>query len=124
MLLAHNHNYIVVNKDGLSVYSLGSKQKQVIVDDYGFSNVLHSLESCNYLKLEKYNNLVFYCSNKERQEIAVEQEYKEDYADKSSFHTRFEQIYKVKLWRARLREIMLIFSLYVTRTMSQLFEII
>ena len=58
-LLKKTHNFIVLNKDGIGVYSLGSRHKQVLIDDNGAEKVLHSLEGYNFLKIEKYNNIVF-----------------------------------------------------------------
>lgn len=104
ILLTPNFNYVILNKDGLSVYSLGNIQKQMIIDDKGQQNVVHSLESCNYLKLEKYNNLVYLCSSKTGKEIAIEEEYN----DKLMKSTKFQSIYKVKIWTVTLRELLLI----------------
>ena len=41
-----------------------------------------------------------------------------------NYFTKFEFIYKVKIWRATLRELLLIYSLYLTKNLGQLFEII
>jgi len=86
----------------MGVVALGSIQKQIITDDEGNERMLHSLESCNYLKLEEDNHLLFNCSKEEKIEISILEEYTKDN------ETKFFDIYKVKIWKITLRELLLI----------------
>jgi len=44
-MLQANHNFIIVNKEGMGVVALGARQKQIFNDDKGNERMLHSLES-------------------------------------------------------------------------------
>ena len=76
MLLNHNHNFIIVNKEGMSVVSLGDQQKQEFCDDQGNRRMLHNLESYNHFKLESDNHLVYNCTKPEKNEIMIQEEYR------------------------------------------------
>lgn len=61
-LLSKNKDFITVNKAGMQVLSLGSNEKRPIKSADGFDRMIHSLESCNFLKVEPGNYLLFECS--------------------------------------------------------------
>ena len=53
-----NNDYIILNKSGINVISLATKAtKREITDHNGAPRVLHSLESCAFLKLDPWNHL-------------------------------------------------------------------
>lgn len=58
-LLYKNHDFLIVNRDGINILSLGSVDKKRIVDSEGNDRIMHSLESCSFLKLAKDNKIVF-----------------------------------------------------------------
>lgn len=58
----------------------------MLLDDQGMEKVLHSLESYGFLKILKYNNVVFHCQREDKQEITVEEEYN----DQDNYYTKFD----------------------------------
>jgi hypothetical protein len=123
-ILQNNFNFVIVNKDGMSALSLGNVQKQKFTDDQGNIQLLHSLESQNYLKCEQDNHLVFECSKADKMEISVLEEYQkgsQKSEEKDIEETRFQAVYKIKLWKITLRDLMLIMSIYSTKTFSHVY---
>jgi len=53
------------------VLSLGTAEKRAIVDNNGIDRMLHSLESCNYLKVDPNNHLVFECAKQDKKIISI-----------------------------------------------------
>jgi len=49
----------MINRDGISVISLGSSLKRSIKDSSGQEKMIHPLESTNYLKVDKDNFIQF-----------------------------------------------------------------
>ena len=52
-------NYVVLNKEGLSVLDLSDIDSKVIKNSDGKSVYLHSLHSANHLKIDKSNFIEF-----------------------------------------------------------------
>jgi hypothetical protein len=50
---------MMLSKDGMSLLALGYKEERVVKDKDGQRRMIHSLGSCNYLKIEKTNHLLF-----------------------------------------------------------------
>lgn len=50
---------MTLNRDGVNVFSLGSKNKREIEDADGNMRMMHSFESVNYLKLDPTNAVIF-----------------------------------------------------------------
>ena len=61
LLLMKNKEYVLMNRDGIQVISLGSQDKRAIKDHTGTDRIIHSLEGYNYLKIDKKNYLYFQC---------------------------------------------------------------
>jgi hypothetical protein len=61
-LLNKNKDFVTLGKTGMEVLSLGSKEKRIIVDMDGIDRMIHSLESYNFLKVDKNNYLLFECA--------------------------------------------------------------
>lgn len=49
----------------MNILALGSNDKRALVDNKGQNRMIHSLESCNYLKVDKSNYLLFACAKYE-----------------------------------------------------------
>jgi hypothetical protein len=92
-LLEQSHNFVIVNKEGMGVVALGSVPKQIFMDDKGNERLLHSLESCNYLKVEQDNHILYNCSKPDKTEIQV----LEEFTNPSTNETSFQQIYNVRI---------------------------
>ena len=54
-----NYHYVTLNDSGLSVASLSSIQKQSFNADADDDYMCHSLESTNFLKMDKNNFITF-----------------------------------------------------------------
>lgn len=52
-----SHDFIVLNKNGLSFIPLGKQMKKVIANPDGCDRMVHSLESTSYLKIEDSNHI-------------------------------------------------------------------
>ena len=66
-----NQDFVTLNKDGIQVVALGSQQKKVIKDAEGNERIIHSLDSCSYLKLDRGNTLIFANQKIEKREIHI-----------------------------------------------------
>lgn len=74
-MLQKNKDFITVNKMGMQVLGLGQKEKRAIVDSDGADRMIHSLESCNFLKLDSNNYVLYECSKSDQMVIQIDQEY-------------------------------------------------
>ena len=104
----------MMNRDGLSVISLGSDGKRSIKAQNGQEKMIHPLESTNYLKVEPDNFLRFEFSG-ERKEIHILQQFNKQNT-KSGEETAFDDVYKIKISDITLRELLIFQSLYVCST--------
>ena len=57
-IMLSNQNLIINCKEGLKIMALGDVHKAIFISPNGIDNMLHSLESCNDLKLEKSNHIL------------------------------------------------------------------
>jgi len=74
-MLEKNKDFIHLSKEGMRVLSLGSHEKRYIVDSEGQDRCIHSLESCNFLKVDPNNYLLFECAKSNNKIISIQQEY-------------------------------------------------
>jgi hypothetical protein len=73
-----------------------------VKDENGADRKIHSLGSCNYLKIEPTNHLLFACQDYGNRQIKIQ----EQYLDVTE--TKFTDIYKIKIYEPTLRELMVI----------------
>ena len=57
--LLESNDFMMLDKNGVSLISLGEQRSRVIVDSEGFERMLHPLGKCNYLKIEPTNHILF-----------------------------------------------------------------
>lgn len=95
----------MINRDGLSVISLGSEGKRSVKAQNGQDKMIHPLESTNYLKVEKDNYITFEFSGKQKIVHVVQQFNKKNM--KSGEETAFDAIYKIRVHDITLRELLL-----------------
>lgn len=98
---------------------MGSKDKRQLVDNLKQQRMIHSLESCNYLKVDKSNYLLFACAKYSDRQVQIQQEYSikkaknqsnqegEKEGEEEFDETEFEKIYNIKIWEITLRELLL-----------------
>ena len=59
ILMHKTNDFITINRDGLTILSLGAIQRKQVEDCNGDQRMLHSLTSMNYLKHDPANVIVF-----------------------------------------------------------------
>ena len=139
LLLTKHKDFIHLNKSGMHVLSLGSIEKRACRDNKKVDRMIHSLESCNFLKVDKSNYLVFECAKSNKKVVSIEQEYMKGGAVESKDkkgddkkgddnalgeETSFTNLLNVKLYEITLRELLLFNSLYVCKTLSEIIDIV
>lgn len=122
-LLNKNKDFVTLSKSGMHVLSLGSTEKRAIVDSDGMDRMVHSLESCNFLKVHKDNYLLFECAKTNQRVVSIQQEYIKGEGANGE-EAGFWNLYNVKLHEITLRELLLFQSLYVCRTLSEIVDIV
>ena len=77
-LLLNNstRDFVHINSKGISVVSfasrhLGVPEKRCLTDNLGDQRMLHSLESCNFLKLDPLNYVHMDCTNPEEYKMHI-----------------------------------------------------
>lgn len=94
---------MILNKDGVNIIGLGLKDAIKVTDNEGNDRMLHSLGSCNYLKIEPSNHIMFACQFYNKRTICIQ----EQYIDQDR-NTKFEDIFKIRIHELTLREMLLI----------------
>jgi hypothetical protein len=60
--MKNSKDFVTLNRDGINVLALGSVEKRTLKDSTGTLRMIHSLESCNYMKIDKGNYILFSCA--------------------------------------------------------------
>lgn len=81
--------------------------------------MMHSLGSCNYLRVEKTNHIHFRCQFYDNRRICVQDQYIDEMDQ-----TNFDDIYKIKVHEPTLRELLLIQSIFACSTVSQVSDLV
>ena len=117
--LLPSHDFLIISKLGINVIAIGQKGERVINDQEGFKRMIHSLGSCNYLKIEPEQHILFACQYYDDRQICIQDQY-----DNQNQQTQFEDVYKIKIHEITLRELMLIQSLYSCKTASEVSQLV
>lgn len=113
---------MLLSKQGIRIIALGDGGKRTVVDSNGNQRMIHSLESVNFLKVEPQNFILFECSDENRV-ISIYNEYtKVSFTGESE--TGYQCIYRVKINDSTLRELLILQSLYVSKTQSHIVDLI
>jgi len=122
-LTTKRNDFVTVNRDGINLLALGSKEeKRQIMDAGGNARIIHSLESANFLKVDPSNYLLFACAKMAKREVQVQQEFMK--SGSGGDETSFESIYNVKIWQVTLRELLLFNSLYLSKTLAEIVDLV
>jgi hypothetical protein len=73
--LLPSNDFLILSKDGINVLAISEKEKRVIKDAEGFERMIHSLGSCNYLKIEPTNHILFACQFYDDRQICIQEQY-------------------------------------------------
>ena len=57
--LLNTNDFLILSKDGMNVIALGEKENRKVKDKDGLDRLIHSVGSCNYLKIEPSNHIMF-----------------------------------------------------------------
>ena len=71
-LLNRHKDFVMLNRDGINILALGSYQKRALKDSLGQDRMIHSLEACNYLKVDKGNYLLFACAKYTDRQVQIQ----------------------------------------------------
>jgi hypothetical protein len=124
-LTSKNNDFVTINRDGINILSLGSLEKRALKDAANNDRMLHSFQSMNFLKAEPCNFILFACANMEKREVQIMQEYMTNESKSGGDNeTSFDRIYNIKIWQISLRELMLFQSLYLTKTLSDIVDLV
>ena len=123
-LTNRNLDFVTLNRDGINIVALGSVEKRPMLDSAGQERMLHSLQSSNYLKVDPENFLLFATAKEAKREIKVQQEYEKSSTGGQGQETEFLDIYGIKLWQITLRELLLLNSIYLAKTLGSIVDIV
>ena len=87
------------------------------------NKMLHSLDSFSYLKVDPLNYINFKCHDYNNRTISIEQEWQEK-SPNGTVSTYYDQIYKIKIHEVSLRELLILQSFYVSKTTSDIINLI
>ena len=73
--LLSNNDFLMLSKDGINLVALGHKPIKLVQDKDSQKRLMHSLGSCDYLKIEKTNHLLFACQYYEDRQICLQEQY-------------------------------------------------
>ena len=65
------NDFIILNDEGLSFIPLGTYDKRTITPLEGAERMVHSLQSCNYLKVEDSNFIYFEAQNGDKRIVSI-----------------------------------------------------
>jgi abortive infection bacteriophage resistance protein len=105
---------LIISNQGINVIAIGNKEARVIEDAENFKRKIHSLGSCNYLKVEPEQHILFACQYYDNRQICIQDQYQTPFVSKSEEstefgnQTKFEDVYKIKLHDITLRELLLV----------------
>ena len=72
-LLNKNKDFVVINRDGISIYGLGSYNRRPVKADKAQMMMVHCLDSTSYLKIDRMNYILFEFSNEQNKVISIMQ---------------------------------------------------
>jgi len=69
--LLPSNDFLIISNQGINVIAIGDKEARVIEDAEKFKRKIHSLGSCNYLKVEPEQHILFACQYYENRQICI-----------------------------------------------------
>jgi len=121
-LNTYNNDFVILNKDGMGFIPLGNKEyKRPIDSQDGTMRMVHSLPSCDYLKIEESNLISFERAKQGTNNRLVKiQEQQKDFAG----NTYYDDIYAVNIDEMSLRELMVINSIFMCDSAIEVMNLI
>ena len=121
-----NKEYVTMSKSGLNVLALGKVEKRKLSSSDGQMKMIHSLDSLSFLKVDKINYINFKCQDYSNRIISIEQEDEHTIMVNGKPETinSYREIYKVKIFEITLRELLILQSLYICSTQSDIVNLV
>jgi hypothetical protein len=73
-MIEKNKDFITLSRAGISILALGDREKSKVRDSSGMDKIVHSIESLDFLKVDKNNMMLFECAEEDRI-VSIYQEY-------------------------------------------------
>lgn len=88
--------------------------------------MIHSLDSLSFLKVDKINFINFKCQDYNNRIISIEQEdsHQIEVNGKVEEEHSYREIYKVKIFEITLRELLILQSMYIAKTQSDIVNLV
>ena len=71
--LLKSNDFLMLSKDGINLIALGDKDAKMVRDKDRQKRLMHSLGSCDYLKVESTNHLLFACQYYDDRQIRLQE---------------------------------------------------
>ena len=116
-----SNDFIVLNKGGTSFIPLGTQEKRAIFNPDGTERMVHSLRSCEYLRIEPSNLMQFDRPNQDQQNrtICVQEQQFDPQGN-----TYYADIFKLNIDEMSVRELMLVQSVFQCDNAMEIVELI
>lgn len=85
--------------------------------------MLHSLESINYLKVDSENCVLFDFAGDDK-EISIQQQYRKVNKEGLGDQTKFDTIFKIRIFEITLRELLLLQSIQYSATLTDILALV
>ena len=117
-----NQDFVSISANGISVLDLSPTTNRKLKSNLGEGLMLHSLEAFNYLCIDPNNVILFDLTNEESQ-ITVQHQYTKHNKFEGD-QTMFDSIYKVRVFDITLRELLLLQSIQLSMTQSDILGLV
>lgn len=118
-LNTQSQDFISLSQEGLSILALNDKlQSKHLMDNKGRRHLIHSLASCNYLKIDKQNHILFECASEEKV-LNVQSQYKS-----RNEQTQFEDIFKIQISNLNIKELLMLQSVFHCETSNDVLKLV
>ena len=114
------NDFIILNHEGLAFIPLGIYEKRSIKPEEGAERMVHSLTSCQYLRVEESNFLYFSKpTSGDCRIMKIQDQNKTQLGE-----TEFCDIYKISFDEMTLRELILLQSIFYCRSQANIVQLI
>lgn len=120
-MMNKSKDFVVLSRKGMNVFSLGSVQKKTITGPNNQLMMVHSFESMNYLKIHPRNCIHIDFSGS-KQIVTIQQQYTKK--NNLNEETKFDTIYRIRIHEITLRELLLLQSISLSKTLSDILTMV
>lgn len=124
MLITDSKDFLSFSKAGINILALGQTAKRKIFDNEGQTKMIHSLDSLSFLKVDQTNLMNFKCQEYSNRVVSIEQEHTSGSTKSGDRNSFYYDIYKIKIHEVTLRELLILQSLYLCKTQSDISNLV